>query len=325
MSKKIAIWGWWQGNNLGDNWIRNTLQKFFPDADFVPTSVKKFENYDFVICGGGGLFIFDVEYPFNQVNIGVPYGIVGMGAEFEHSSRIAIKVKRKADFFFARDQYSVKCMHLSKKCRSYDVTFLNPLPYTSYGKVNVNKVFFVWRDGHEWLENNKFAEYISYEDTEKEWKKCIGSNFEIIEYNDFQTQEWSVLDTLNDCGFVISGRYHGIVAAIQRGLPFIAIDICPKIRALTEECGLDEYCLKISEVEKVEDVIKKAKENVDLIRMKEKEFTEQASAKLIDQMHYIKKRICKRLYPKLILKRAGIVEEARKYSGKFKVRGWKMR
>ena len=55
--KKIAIWGWWQGNNLGDNWIKDVLNMIFPFAKFIDTRVTDFKEYDFVICGGGGLFM----------------------------------------------------------------------------------------------------------------------------------------------------------------------------------------------------------------------------------------------------------------------------
>lgn len=51
---KLYIWGCWQGNNLGDNWIKLTLSKIFPYANFIDTSVTEFPNQDdFIICDGG--------------------------------------------------------------------------------------------------------------------------------------------------------------------------------------------------------------------------------------------------------------------------------
>ena len=58
---KLYIWGWWQGNNLGDNWIKKTLATIFPEAIFIDTGVQEFEEDSFVVCGGGGLFIYDVS------------------------------------------------------------------------------------------------------------------------------------------------------------------------------------------------------------------------------------------------------------------------
>ena len=59
----LYIWGWWQGNNLGDNWIKKILSRLFPMAQFIDTNVQKFKKNSFVICGGGGLFISDVVAP----------------------------------------------------------------------------------------------------------------------------------------------------------------------------------------------------------------------------------------------------------------------
>lgn len=67
MNNKLYIWGWWQGNNLGDNWIKNVLGELFPNANFIDTSVRKFEKNSFVICGGGGLFVHDVIEPWDSV------------------------------------------------------------------------------------------------------------------------------------------------------------------------------------------------------------------------------------------------------------------
>ena len=73
MKHRLYIWGWWQGNNLGDNWIKKTLQNCFPKAEFIDTSVTKFEKGSFVICGGGGLFIFDVINPWTNPQKDISY------------------------------------------------------------------------------------------------------------------------------------------------------------------------------------------------------------------------------------------------------------
>ena len=73
MNRKLYVWGWWQGNNLGDNWIKKTLGHHFPNAIFVDTSVQQFEKNSFVICGGGGLFIYDVISPWNHIQKNILY------------------------------------------------------------------------------------------------------------------------------------------------------------------------------------------------------------------------------------------------------------
>lgn len=301
--KKLYIWGWWQGNNLGDNWIKKTLAHFFPEATFIDTSVRKFEKDSFIICGGGGLFIYDVISPWNNLPKNTNYGILGLGAEFEHESKDAVKVYEKAKFCYVRDKYSLECMHLGDIERSYDLTFALPLELCTDS--NTEKLFFVWRDGHELLDNEKFNAYIEskldanyyYE----KWKEIIDKNFNVVIEDDFQTREDNIEERISDCGFIISGRYHGIVAAIQRGVPFVAIDICPKIRALLKECGLEDYCIKISEIDKIEFLIQKAKKDKEQIREKECEYVRKANITLLQQMNNARLQVLKVIRPLNIL------------------------
>lgn len=298
MNNKLYIWGWWQGNNLGDNWIKKTLSIVFPNAIFIDTSVHNFEKNSFVICGGGGLFIYDVITPWDNLPKDISYGILGLGAEFRHESKKAISVCNNAKFFYVRDKYSLECMHIDGIERSYDLTFTLPLYWTKKMEVNSDKLFFVWRDGHELLNNSKFKEYIGdSSDSYNKWKKIIEQRFKIIVEDDFQTRNDNVEERIGNAGFVISGRYHGIVAAIQKGLPFIAIDICPKIRALLEECGLEEYCVKIYEFNRVDLLIEKARDQIDEIRKKEKKYVDNARKVLQKQIEIAKLEILKKLKP----------------------------
>ena len=300
MDAKIYIWGWWQGNNLGDNWIKNVLKQFFPEASFVDTSVQKFPKNSFVICGGGGLFIYDVIAPWNRIPKNIEYGMFGLGAEFPHESTNAVEVYKRSKFFYVRDQYSLDCMHLSGVERSYDLTFAKPLNWTDAKDICKNKLFMVWRDGHDLLNNEKFRSYIRSSDGNGDydnWKSLIEKHFSEIVEDDFQTKEDNIEERVSNCGFVISGRYHGVVAAIQKGLPFIAIDICPKIRALLEECGLDEYCIKISDIDKIEFLIIKAQNDIEEIRKKEKRYIDIAHATLLKQITNVKLEVLKFLRP----------------------------
>lgn len=294
---KIGLWGWWQGNNLGDNWIKNIMLKQFPYAEPVPTNILELNEYDFIICGGGGLFIYDAIAPWNNLNdIKVPYGMIGLGAEFEHETRLAYDVSNKAEFFFVRDEYSQNAMHLSPETRRYDCTFISPLKWKE--KVDVSKLFYVWRSGGKLLQNSKFNNYICESPNAKfDWDDLVNEYFDIIIEDDFQTKECDIEERIGECGFVISGRYHGIVAAIQMGLPFIAIDICPKIRALAEECGLEEYCIKISEIDKARELISKAIDNIDAIREKEYEYRKKANSAMVDAVSIAKKKIFEKCKP----------------------------
>lgn len=269
MEKRLAVWGWWQGRNLGDNWIKRTVAGLFPEAEFIDTRVVDFSAYDFVICGGGGLFIYDTIRPWLNYSQKTPYGMLGLGAEFPHITDQAYKLSRNAKFFYVRDQYSLDCMKIGDIERSYDITFASPLNFSDSGNFDMNKLFFVWREGLELLWNESFRKYICYENKKDEYNRIIAGEFDEITADDFQTSCDDIEKRIGNCGFVISGRYHGIVAAIQKGLPCIAIDICPKIRALMKECDLEEYCIKINETEKLKELICKAKSESEIIRRKQ--------------------------------------------------------
>lgn len=299
--KRLGIWGWWQGNNLGDNWIKKVFTHFFPKAEFIDTSVQRLESFDFVVCGGGGLFVYDVIAPWNDLSSKVlkrtAFGMLGLGAEFPHESKIAAELYESARFFYVRDQYSLDCMNLRNVERSYDVTFAMPLSPVDENSLDMNRLFFVWRDGGELLENAKFRKYISAGASKEEWYQVINRHFGSRTEDDFQTTEADIEERISGCGFVISGRYHGIVAAIQKGLPFIAIDVCPKIRALVRECDLEEYCVKINEIYKIDELIKKAKNNLRIIRKKEMEYRQTAAVVLQEHFRTVYLEMLKVLRP----------------------------
>lgn len=291
MKKRLAVWGWWQGHNLGDNWIKQTIAKLFPGASFINTQAWDFSGYNFVICGGGGLFIYDTIAPWTNYSQKTPYGMLGLGAEFPHKTDNAYKLSRNAAFFYVRDRYSLDCMKILDMERSYDITFALPLSFTEKDKLNMNKLFFVWRDGGLLSENEQFKKYIRYENNINEYRQIIKRKFDEIKPDDFQTYSSNISERIGDCGFVISGRYHGIVAAIQKGLPCIAIDICPKLRVIMKECGLEEYCIKVSETERLPYLIDKGIGEADIIRCKQFEFRNKAMSKLKEHIAFAKEAI----------------------------------
>jgi hypothetical protein len=165
----------------------------------------------------------------------------------------------------------------------------------------MQNVFFVWRDGRDLLRNEQFQQYIRYESTLDEYEIIISEEFDAITADDFQTGENDIENRIGSCGFVISGRFHGIIAAIQKGLPCIAIDICPKIRTLMKDCGLEEYCIKISETEKLRELIRRAKSESEIIRKKELAYREKAISTLERHIASVKAAVDKALNPVRIL------------------------
>lgn len=293
MKKDLAIWGWWQGQNLGDQWIKNTMHAIFPEAEFVDTNFKKLYKYKFVICGGGGLFISSVPKIWKIASKMTHYGMLGLGAEFEHIDNCAKIVADRSDFFYIRDKYSLNCMHVNNMPQSYDITFYNPLPI----KKNINKdgkCFFIWRKPDKnMFENENFFAYQKAEYDYYDWENTIKKGFSEVMFNDFITYDINSFKEIQECDFVISGRYHGIISAIQMGIPCIAIDVCPKIRSLMKELGLESLCLKYNQVDELEEKISYIKTHYDEIRSIELEYRAKAIEVLEIQIENAKLQIKK--------------------------------
>ncbi|GHU00941.1 hypothetical protein FACS1894186_2690 [Alphaproteobacteria bacterium] len=281
MKKQLAIWGWWQGKNLGDNWIKSCIQRIFPDAYFMETSEHNINDYPFVICGGGGLWFDSVITPWNYP-IKTHFGALGLGAEFPHINTKAMELSRQADFFFIRDKYSLDCMGIDNLAASADITFSAPLEWLNEADINTDNLFFVWRDGSDFTskpddpQRKKFVEYGHYMDNKNVFDAIVKDKFQNIKSDDFQTTDDVIKQHIADSGFVISGRFHGVVMAVQRGIPVIAIDICPKIRALMIDAGLEKYCIKMDEVKKLPALIDDAKNNIANIRKLQKLYRDNA-------------------------------------------------
>ena len=287
---KIAIWGWWQGNNLGDNWIKDTLLMHIPNSYPLDTSISDFSEYDFVICGGGGLFIRNIISPWNSLP-NIAFGIIGMGTEFQHTDSLAIKLYNKSTFFYVRDMMSVLNMQLPREALSYDITFLNPIKFSDTYYNKRDKALFIWRDTEILMKYNDFQQYIGTQSTKTQWYDTIQLQYPHIFEDDFTQDKKSLCDMLENTDIIVSSRFHGIVAAIQHGIPCIGIDIVPKIRAIMTEVGLEEYCLKLAEVDQLESRLSALRKSSKEIRKKMLQYRTTANKVLQHQIKNVNKLI----------------------------------
>jgi hypothetical protein len=285
----LAIWGWWQGKNLGDNWIKSILASIYKDADFIDTDSAKVSDFDFIVIGGGGLFIRGVIPPWDKYSKS-NFGVLGLGAEFEHETSRANELSKLATFFYVRDKYSLECMHLDKKHLSYDTTFYSPIK-SSPKKNSLKEVLFVWREPDVLLRFEDFRRYIGDTSLKYEWKAVLEANFTKIVESDFGGSDNYIYELLDEVDFVVSARFHGVVAAIQKGIPCIGIDIVPKIRSIMKDVGIEEYCIKLSEIDRLQSLIKSAKENQKDIREKMLSFKSKANEMLTFQVDEGKRKI----------------------------------
>lgn len=293
--KKLAIWGWWQGENFGDQWIKEIMSNIFPNAIFIDTTEVQLNKFDFVVGGGGGLFINGIPKSWSRIK--KPHGIIGIGAEFKHTSDAAKKLASTSAFFFVRDIYSSECMGLKNYPRSFDISFKSPLPIRDE-IVSMENCLLIWRTPNEnMLRDEKFSLYQRAKYDYYDWESIIKKRFKKVDIIDFSTYNKHVIEKLKNASFIISGRYHGIIAAIQQGIPCLAIDICPKIRSLMKEVGLERYCLKLDEFNKLDILIEDILSNSSSMRKAQLKFREIAVKTITEQVEFAKFQVIKSLYP----------------------------
>lgn len=275
---KIAIWGWWQGYNLGDLWIKESILKEFPEAEPINTNNLNFEQYKYLLIGGGGLLNGPkLCYPFNEIK--TRYGTIGLGGEFEIEEKKELReFIEKSEFFGVRDNNNKKNFdeNNEKIEISGDCSFLYPLRRIKQPK-EIKNIKLIWRNPYGLLKwdcsniyknegkkmNKMFEEHIGYIPN-KNNEKCkllytkLLSKHGQVEQENYICRKFNfemMYEMFENTNLVVSMRYHGIVAAIQLGIPCIAIDIYPKVRTLMKECNLEKYCIKINEYNKLEELI----------------------------------------------------------------------
>lgn len=290
---RLGVWGWWQGKNLGDNWILSTMKKMFGN-DIIPlnTEMNDFRGLDFVICGGGGLFVNDIPYPWNK-DISVPHGFFGIGTEHGANNEAISRVVRSSEFFYVRDRMTMNKLGLTdNKHLISDVTFFDPIKLKEIKNSQNSKILLSWRSDLDDVLYSKehWKKYIGKHSTKKEWISKL-SLFGGVKEEPFDTTDNDIERVMEDVRFVVSQRYHGIVAAIQSGIPCIALDVCPKNRAIMENCGLEDFCVKIGEIDKLNDLYGRCITEENEIKRKMKRYCEDSKKRIDEALSFAKKSI----------------------------------
>ena len=221
--------------------------------------------------------------------------MIGIGAEFPHADGLAARICEDACFFYARDMYTLRCMNIFGRTPSYDVTFLAPA--ASVAERDVAQATLIWREPGVLLQSDDFCSYIGPYAPKEDWKKNISCYFPDIVEDDFQYQvDWNPSGKIGNPFVIISGRFHGVIAAIQMGIPCIGIDICPKIRAIMRDAKLEKYCLKIGDVAKLPEILRDLSINYEKIISLERVYAENAMNNMRIIYREVKKIIDEVLY-----------------------------
>ena len=150
---KIAIFGWYGHHNAGDERIKFCLHSFLmsqggiSEVNFydlheeaINGATNKFDNYDLLIIGGGGLILS--RHNYHDFILGIKTKLVTIGISVEtllkgNPRKFAQALIQKSQHFFVRDNKSaamLNALHANSVKVSSDLTFL--VPYESIDRSN---------------------------------------------------------------------------------------------------------------------------------------------------------------------------------------------
>jgi polysaccharide pyruvyl transferase WcaK-like protein len=263
----IAIFGWYHHRNAGDDRIQYCLTRWLDGHTlaFLPAGrqppIHLLRTYDAAIIGGGGLIMGEggmFRHMTRWVkSAGIPVALVGVSVE-RVTSTLRNELREFFDiccFVWFRDQGSLEEIGSHPKAFvAPDVTWLYPFPLLPPSPTGV--ALCLRRQSGIPIEK---------------WQRAVAEmNERVLPWPFYFEQggdaallqkilpksavpEEFQMDPLKETATVVSGRYHGLLFALQSGRPILAVSSLPKIRRFLAEHGLGEWCMAETEPEKLKE------------------------------------------------------------------------
>lgn len=272
----IAVLGWYHHRNAGDDriqycltrWLDGHTLAFLPAGRKPPNSFLR--TYDAIIIGGGGL-LFKEGGIFKSMaewvrNIKIPVCLVSVSIE---GMTVDLKSELKdfldvCSFSWFRDQGSLNELgNHPKAFVAPDISWLYPFPicknsdpYISLSlKYHKNFPLKTWEN---WVSKNTY----NFKSSPFYFENG-GDNRLLKNILDKNSPEEFDIRTFQNSEAVISGRYHGILFALQSGKPVIGVGRLNKIERFMKEVGLREWLVDEDEPYKLEVLLMKIRANKD--------------------------------------------------------------
>ena len=275
--KRIAIFGFYNARNVGDDRIQQSLVHvlsnhvlvFFPHY-LEPPHTKYLHTFDWILIGGGGL-VFKKVGIWNNLKKWLsranrPFGVVGVGANtFDKSlGEDLCWLADKAQFFYVRDNASKLLLGSHKRVEVLtDLTWCLPFMLTMNemvsGQIALNLAPCPWKQyaPEQWAHQLKQRNVVPlplYFTGDKDYilmRKIFGESVP----NDFD------VCALERSQLLVGCRYHSLIFAMQLRKPFIAIKYDDKVASLLEEAGLEDLGLETHEYERINERIEYVQQN----------------------------------------------------------------
>lgn len=315
--KKILLLWYMKDDNFGDLLISETVRLFLEDQGYLVEDhevgepkeniINHANQCDMMLFAGGGIierYMPEVIREFDYVyqNIRIPYGVMGIGiGKFDYSSynkQIETWI-RKSMFFYVRDDYTRNELNSiaknNKVVFSADCVFGNKYIKSMkkyYGEnVGLNIRDLPYKDitgDFDWNNIKHLIKKIECNDLIMDSSKeiinafCINNaELKYMQYTKLLPYEKTrfIIQQIEECQYVVAMRFHVILVAAMLGIPCVPIKYCPKVEFLSEQLGIDDVSVDISQFDQIdvkvrelcnhrENYVKKINQNVETLEEK---------------------------------------------------------
>jgi len=328
---KIAVFGWYGHDNAGDERIKYCLAHFLKKLGGVQSieffdlhenaikgKTKKFDNFDLIIIGGGGLILSQHNYHDFIAGLGAKIVTAGISVETDligNPKKFAEVLLEKSIAFLVRDIASfAKLAHLDKKKIvkvSADLTFLEPYEVCQAATENIIGVnllaktvlpakyikYLLWLNKLKVNYNPSIQCYMHIiQALKKEFSLspiplyCAAQPENIPDYmlNDvnilkkyFSQLPRSFQDKdIEVCQIFFSMRLHGLIFAVQKGVIPFTMATYPKQFNFMKMIGLAEGIIGFSEHNIINNKMHALLTRKDSIREKILHYRQEASERI---------------------------------------------
>ena len=278
----IAIFGYYNFFNAGDDRIQHCLKRilqghiitFLPHF-LPPPNLDYLNTFDWIIIGGGGLVRerVGIWVKMNQwlKNVRANIGVIGLGIN-SLTPELSLEVFSLLDyakFFWVRDRQSKLLLNSDSRVEVHpDLTWSFPLTSKISDRdcqsIAINLTPCQGKlNAKQWLQSDfeRLVPFPLYFTKNRDYQL-------LRQYFGDRTPEEFTLEPLINSKLLVACRYHGIVFAMQLGIPFIAINYDDKVKRLLVESGLEELCLELREAELLSSKINYLENNLAAIKAK---------------------------------------------------------